>query len=50
MLEAKIFSPIENIKKFEKLELYRFYFDRDDIADNQVRKHIEKPMNALKCS
>jgi len=38
MLDKEIIQNVENKKTFIRNEIYRLYMDRDDIADNLVRK------------
>jgi len=58
MLERNLFEIVEqpqgggnyNRKKFNTANLYRFYMDRSDIADNQVKKWKNKPGNPIEVS
>ncbi len=50
MLERDIIQNVENKKVFDNAGLYRLYMDRDDIADNLVRKWKSEVRGALEVS
>lgn len=58
MLERNLFEIVDtqqgggvfNRKKFNINNLYRFYMDRTDIADNQVKRWKDKPGNPIEVS
>jgi hypothetical protein len=50
MLEKGIIANVDAKKNFAKEDLYRIYMDRDDIADNLVRKWKEEVRGALSVS
>ena len=52
MLEKGIISAVEDVKAriFNVNNLYRFYMDRDDIADNLVKKWNNPPGDPLEVS
>jgi hypothetical protein len=43
-------QQVQGKKYFDKVELYRFYFDKDNIADNCRRKFMGKVGNAVEVS
>lgn len=47
MLDKEIIRSIEGKKTFSRDDLYRFYMDYDDIADNLVRRWKSEVRNAL---
>ena len=52
MLEKGLISAVEDtqVRIFNINNLYRFYMDKDDIADNQVKKWSKDVGEALECS
>ncbi len=50
MLEKEIINAISGRQLFSLGEYFRFYTDRDDIADNLSRRHKGEIRNALECS
>jgi hypothetical protein len=50
MLELDIIQSVEGKKSFSMNDIYRLYMDRDDIADNIVRKWKGEARNALDVS
>ena len=50
MLEQEIIQSVENRSMFSKGELYRIYMDREDIADNLIRRWKDDVTNALEVS
>ena len=50
MLAKDIIANVEGKKNFAKDEFYRIYMDRDDIADNLVRKWKGEARDALSVS
>ena len=50
MLEKNIISNVNSKKVFVEGELYRFYMDRDDIADNLVRRWKDDVHDPLEMS
>lgn len=57
MLERNLFELVDtqqgsmyNRKKFNINNLYRFYMDRTDIADNLVKRWKDKPGNPIEVS
>ena len=47
MLEMNIFNSVNGVPKFIPSELYRFYMDRDDQADNLIKRWSAPVKNAL---
>jgi hypothetical protein len=47
MLEKNIMENVEGKSIFSGDDLYRFYMDRDDIADNLVRRWKGEARGAL---
>lgn len=43
-------QQVHGKKYFDKVELYRFYFDKDNLADNCRRKYMGKVGNAVDVS
>lgn len=50
MLERDIIQHVENQKVFNIGSLYRLYMDKEDIADNLVRKWKSEVRGALEVS
>ncbi len=50
MLTKDIIANVDGKKTFSKDDFYRIYMDRDDIADNLVRKWKEEVRSALSVS
>ena len=50
MLNKDIIANVDGKKNFSKEDYYRIYMDRDDIADNLVRKWKEEVRGALSVS
>lgn len=50
MLERDIIQHVENQKVFNIGSLYRIYMDKEDIADNLVRKWKSEVRGALEVS
>lgn len=50
MLNKDIIANVDGKKNFSKEDFYRIYMDRDDIADNLVRKWKEEVRGALSVS
>jgi hypothetical protein len=50
MIERDIMQNVENKKVFNVNDLYRLYMDREDIADNLVRKWKTEAKGALEVS
>jgi spore cortex formation protein SpoVR/YcgB (stage V sporulation) len=50
MLEKEIISHVEGKLEFFNTELYRMYMDREDIADNLLRRWKDVVRNALEVS
>ena len=57
MLERNLFETVEqgnrgnfSKRKFNANNLYRFFMDRDDIADNQLKKFKNKPGDPIEVS
>jgi hypothetical protein len=50
MLNKDIIANVDGKKNFAKDDYYRIYMDRDDIADNLVRKWKEEVRGALSVS
>ena len=50
MLEKEIIQNVEGKLEFSTSEMYRMYMDREDIADNLLRKWKEAVRGALEVS
>jgi hypothetical protein len=50
MLEKEIISNVDSKLDFSNVDLYRMYMDREDIADNMLRRWREPVRNALEVS
>ena len=50
MLDQKIIESVEGNFVFNRKNLYRFYFDSDNIADNMIRKWKTEPGDPLDVS
>jgi hypothetical protein len=50
MLEKEIISNIDGKLDFSTVDLFRMYMDREDIADNMLRRWKDQVRNALEVS
>ena len=50
MLEKEIISNVDGKLDFSTVDLYRMYMDREDIADNMLRRWKDQVRNALEVS
>ena len=50
MLEKEIISNVDSKLDFSTVDLYRMYMDREDIADNMLRRWREPVRGALEVS
>lgn len=50
MLEKEIISNIDSKLEFSTADLYRMYMDREDIADNMLRRWRDQVRGALEVS
>jgi len=50
MLEKEFISNVDSKLDFSTVDLYRFYMDREDIADNLLRRWKEPVNGALEVS
>ena len=50
MSDLKIIDHIEGKKAFDQNEIYRFYFDKDGIGENEMRKWKGKAGNPVEIS
>ena len=50
MLEKEIISNVDSKLDFSTIDLYKMYMDREDIADNMLRRWRESVRGALEVS
>ena len=50
MLEKEIIQNVDSKLDFSTVDLYRMYMDREDIADNMLRRWKDQVRNALEVS
>jgi hypothetical protein len=50
MLEKEIITSVDQKLDFSKVDIYRMYMDREDIADNMLRRWRDSVRGALEVS
>lgn len=50
MLEKEIITSVDQKLDFSKIDIYRMYMDREDIADNMLRRWRDSVRGALEVS
>ena len=50
MLEKEIISNVDSKLDFSNIDLYKMYMDREDLADNMLRRWKESVRGALEVS
>jgi hypothetical protein len=50
MLEKEIMSSVENKTFFAQEDIYRMQMDRDDIADNTLKRWKQEVRDPITCS